>query len=311
MPEMSTAIGKQQQGQAVLKKEKRTEKQIGKVLEPYLYILPALLIFGLFVYVPFVKTIYMSFQLTNFAGKAVAFAGIENYKELFTSREFYNSLAVTFTYVAFTVVPSILGGLALALLANKKVRGIRALRLVYAMPMAVSTSCASVIWMFLYHPSIGMINSLLGTHISWLSDTKYALFAVAIVTAWMHLGLNFILILSGLQGIPPEYYESAAVDGARYMQSLFRITLPLITPTLFFVVVINVIESFQSFGQVNIMTGGGPAHATNVLVYTIYQQAFLNNRFGLASASSIILFFMMLIITLIQFRYEKKWVFYR
>lgn len=311
MPELSTAIGKRKQGQIILKEEQRIGKQIGKRIEPYLYLLPALLIFGLFVYFPFFKTIYMSFQLTNFAGKAVAFAGIENYKELLTSPEFHNSLTVTFTYVVLTVVPSILGGFILALLAHKRIRGVRTLRLVYAMPMAVSTSCAAVIWMFLYHPSIGMINSILGTHISWLSDTKYALFAVAIVTGWMQLGLNFILILAGLQSIPAEYYESAAVDGAGYMQSLFRITLPLVTPTLFFVVVINIIEAFQSFGQVNIMTGGGPAHATNVLVYTIYQQAFLNNRFGLASASSIILFLIMLVITLIQFRYEKKWVFYR
>lgn len=290
---------------------KSASAQIWKKIEPFVYLFPAFLIFIVFVYYPFFKTIYLSFHLTNIVGKAVEFVGFDNYKELFESPEFMNSLLLTFKYVIFTVIPAIVGGFALALLAQKKAKGSSVLRVLYAMPMAVSISCASVIWMLLYHPTIGLINYLIGQQIGWLSDPSWALLSIAIVTAWMHLGFNFILLLAALNGVPKEFYESAAIDGAGYFQTLFKITLPIITPTLFFVFVVNIIDVFQAFGQVNIMTQGGPANSTNVLVYTIYQQAFLNNRFSLASASSIILFVIMLVVTLIQFRYEKKWVHYQ
>lgn len=292
-------------------KVKAMDMHIWKRIEPFVYLFPAILIFIVFVYYPFLKTIYLSFHVTNLVGKAVGFVGFDNYKELFTSPEFLNSLVVTCKYVIFTVIPAILGGFVLALLTQKKAKGVSILRVLYAMPMAVSISCASVIWMLLYHPTIGLINYVIGQQIGWLSDPSWALLAIAIVTAWMHVGFNFILLLAGLNSIPKEYYESAAIDGAGYFQTLFKITIPILSPTLFFVIVVNIIDVFQAFGQVNIMTQGGPANATNVLVYTLYQQAFLNNRFSLASASSIILFVMMLVVTLIQFRYEKKWVHYQ
>ncbi|MFX3625182.1 MAG: carbohydrate ABC transporter permease [Ectobacillus sp.] len=314
MQETSIAAGRERRKKPLqfgVKKEASKGKAAWPVIEPYLYLMPAFLIFFFFVYFPFFKTIYMSFHLTNIVGKAVEFIGFENYQELFSSPDFQNSLLVTLKFVVLTSVPAILGGLALALMAQRKTKGTGALRVMYAMPMAVSTACAAVIWMLLYHPTIGSINYLLGKQIAWLSDPDYALAAVAIVTAWMQIGFNFILLLAGLQGIPKEYYESAAIDGAGYLQTLWKITLPSLSPTLFFVIVVNVIEAFQAFGQVNIMTAGGPANSTNVVVYTIYQQAFLNNRFGLASASSIILFFIMLVVTIIQFRYEKKLVFYK
>jgi sn-glycerol 3-phosphate transport system permease protein len=314
MREITPAIGKQtgrKSAQLHIQRDKSISKSMWKKIEPYIYLLPAFLIFFVFVYFPFLKTIYMSFHLTNMVGKAVEFSGFDNYKELFQSPDFRSSLLITLKYVGLTVVPAILGGFILALLAHKKVKGVGILRVMYAMPMAISTSCAAIIWMLLYHPTIGLINYMIGQQIGWLSNPKWALLAVSIVTAWMHVGFNFILILAGLNSIPAEYYESAAIDGAGYFQTLFRITIPVLSPTLFFVVVVNVIDFFQAFGQVNIMTAGGPANSTNVLVYTIYQQAFLNNRFSLASASSIILFVIMLIITLIQFRYEKKWVHYQ
>ncbi|MFC5775731.1 carbohydrate ABC transporter permease [Ectobacillus antri] len=140
-------------------------KRLFKHLEPYIYLLPAFLIFFLFVYYPFFKTIVTSFQLTNIAGKAVEFVGLKNYKELFLSPEFHNSLLVTVTFVVLMCVPAILGGLGLALLAQQKLKGIGAIRMMYAMPMAVSTSCAAVIWTMMYHPSIGVVNYILGKEI--------------------------------------------------------------------------------------------------------------------------------------------------
>jgi sn-glycerol 3-phosphate transport system permease protein len=151
---------------------------------------------------------------------------------------------------------------------------------------------------------------VLGRNIPWLVSPFWGLMAVSIVAVWMNISINFIFITAGLKNISKELIESAAIDGANYLNTLKNVILPCLSPTLFFVLVINIINGFQTFGQINIMTLGGPGQATNVLVYSIYRDAFFNNRFGAASAESIILFLIMLVITLFQFRYEKNKVFY-
>ncbi|MGM9985923.1 MAG: carbohydrate ABC transporter permease [Bacillaceae bacterium] len=280
-------------------------------IEPFLYLLPALILFGAFVYFPFIKTIFLSTQLTNFAGEGVEFVGLENYLELFKSEDFQQSILVTGKFVLLTTIPSVFFGLVLALLAQRNMRGSGLVRLLYALPMAVSSSCAALIWILLFHPTVGFVNKFFNLSVGWLSDPQWALYAVAVVTSWMNIGFIFLLLLSGLKAVSKDLYESAAIDGANYGTTLFKITLPLLSPTLFFVTVFSIINSFQAFGQIHVMTQGGPSNSTNVLAYAIYQEAFTNSRFGFSSAISIVLFLIMLIITLIQFRYEKKWVHYQ
>lgn len=248
--------------------------------------------------------------LTNFKGQLVEFIGLQNFIDTLTSKEFQNSSVVTIKFVVMTAVPTILIGLILALLANNKLKGNRIFKIAFSLPMAVSSSAASIIWVIILHPTIGILNHILGTNIGWLIDSKWALLAVSFVTIWLNLGVNFIFLLSGLKSIPEELVESAAIDGASYFQKLFKIIIPMLSPTIFFVVFMNIMHAFQSFGPVNIMTAGGPGNSTNMVVYSIYREAFFNGRFDMASAQSILLFFIMLGIAMLQLKFEDKGVHY-
>ncbi|MBC2582666.1 carbohydrate ABC transporter permease [Clostridium sp. DJ247] len=287
------------------------KKSFINTIEPYLYLIPCLFIFIVFTYFPFIKTIYLSLFSTDAVGKINSFVGLSNYIELLKSPSFINSIIVTFKFVIFTTFPSIILGLIAALLCNNKLKGKSIFNTMYAIPMAVSSAVAAIIWLLLFNPSIGILNYVLKSNIGWLTDPFWALISVSIVTVWMNISVNFIFITAGLQNIPKELYESASIDGANYSQCLKNIILPCLSPTLFFVLVIDIIHAFQTFVQISVMTTGGPGESTNVLVYSIYRNAFFNNRFDAASAESIILFIMMLAITLIQFKYEKKKVFYK
>lgn len=304
--------GHQSNNNAIVVKEKNiVKKGILNRLEPYFYLMPCLVIFFAFTYFPFIKTIYVSLFSTDAVGKINSFVGLSNYISLLKSASFINSILVTLKFVILTTFPSIILGLITALLCNNKLKGKGVFNTMYAIPMAVSSAAAAIIWMLFFNPSIGIINYLLRINIPWSTDSFWAVISVTIVTVWINVSINFIFITVGLKNIPKELYESAEIDGANYLQRLINIILPCLSPTLFFVLVINIIHAFQTFGEINIMTKGGPGEATNVLVYSIYKDAFANNRFDLASAESIILFIVMLAITLVQFRYEKKKVFYK
>lgn len=286
--------------------DNKEKRGIFEIMEPYLYLLPCFALLVAFTFYPFAKTIYLSLHTTNPQGQVSFFVGFENYINLFKSPSFRNSFIVTLKFVVLVIVPSLFIGFINAILANAKLKGNRIFKTIYALPMAVSSASAASIWMLLMHPSIGIINYVLNTDIGWLIDGDWALISVSIVTIWLNLGINFIFIIAALQGIPQELYESAAIDGAGAFRRHISITIPSIMHTLFFLLVINIINTFQSFGQINIMTRGGPAEATNVLVYGIYREAFFNDRFGVASAQSIILFVILLVLTLIQFRWERN-----
>ena len=290
---------------------KMKKKRFINVVEPYLYLLPCLLIFIVFTYAPFIKTIYLSVFNTNAQGEVSHFAGMSNYIELFKSQSFINSIVVTLKFVVITTIPSIFLGLITALLTNNKLKCKGLFNTLYAMPMAVSSASAAIIWMLLFNPSIGLINYIFKIKIGWFTSSFWGVIAVSVVIIWLNVCINYVFITTGLKNIPKELYESAHIDGANYFQCLKNITLPCLSPTLFFVTIINIINAFQTFVPINIMTTGGPGEATNVLVFSIYRDAFFNNRFGMASAESIILFLIMLIITLVQFRYEKSKVFYK
>ena len=201
-------------------------------------------------------------------------------------------------------------GLLAAVLCNKAFPGIRIFSTAYALPMAIASSSAAMIFKIMLHPSIGIMNKLLGLNINWINDPKYALVCVALLTAWLNSGINFLYFSAGLSNIDETIYERASVDGANGIQKFLRLTLPGLSPIMFYTIVVNIIQAFQSFGQVKILTQGGPGESTNLIVYSIYRDAFFNYRFGSAAAQSVILFAIIMVMTLLMFKAEKKGVSY-
>lgn len=290
-------------------------REVRNALSGLVYLAPALLIFAIFLFYPAIKAGWLSAFNTNVLGKPTVFVGLENYISNLTSDAFRSSLWNTFKFAVMVVPVTIVIALLLAILANEKVRGSAFFRTVYALPLAVSAAAAAVVWRLIFHPSQGILNAILGIvgidPIGWLTDPSFALFAVALTTIWMHLGFNFIVLLGGMQSLPTELYESAALDGAGRMRQLRHITLPLLSPVLFFVSIVLVIDSFQSFGQIDILTEGGPADATNLIVYEIYQNAFVHNRVGYASAQTVILFLIVVVLSVVQYRVGERKVHYQ
>lgn len=280
-----------------------------------LYLLPALILLGVFLFYPMFRTLYLSFFEVTGGGEITGFVGFDHYKELWVSDEFKQSMWGTFKFVLYTVPAEIIIGLFLAVIASEKLRGIGFFRTIFASTLGVSVAAGATIFLFLFHPSMGVLNNILGMvgidAIQWLTNSKWALFSVAMTTVWMHLGINFIILLGGIQNVDQELYESAEIDGAGYWTKLFKITIPMISPVLFFVTIIAIIGSFQTFGQIDILTGGGPAGSTNIIVYSIFQEAFRFGNFGFASAQAIVLFLIILVVTTFQYIIGEKRVHYQ
>lgn len=280
-----------------------------------LYLLPSIVLFSVFVFYPMIRTIYLSFFLTDQNGTAVLHVGLDNFSYLFTSKEFINSMKATVLFVLYTVPVTVIIAFFLALLTNEKLKGIGFFRTIFSSTMGISVAASSVVWLFLFHPSVGMFNRVLHSfnlpQVQWLLDPEWALFSVSLSTIWMNIGFSFLIILGGLQNIDEHLYESSRIDGAGYFYRLRRITIPMLSPTLFFIVTITLINAFQSFGQIDILTKGGPSQSTNLIVYSIYREAFVNYQFGTASAQAVILFIMILIVTIIQFKFGEKKVHYQ
>jgi sn-glycerol 3-phosphate transport system permease protein len=281
-----------------------------------LYLLPSLVAFAIFVFYPVLKSIWISLHADNpFGGTSDIFVGLDQYKSALSSDSYRNSLKITFLYALYTVPLGLLAALLLAVMANLRLRAISVFRVAFAITIGVSVGAGAVIFALLYNPSVGTLNYLLSLvglpAIQWLTHTNTALWAIAIGTIWLGLGFNFTILLSGLQGIPEELYESAKIDGASPARMFFNVTLPLLSPTLFFVSVISVIAAFQSFAQIDILTKGGPAGSTNVVVYSIYRDAFFNFHSAYASAQAVILFVILVALTGVQFKSLGGRVFYQ
>lgn len=279
------------------------------------YLAPALLVLGVFVYYPLIRSVYLSLHETDFLGRTIFFAGLDHYKELLSSPRFYNSLRATGLFTLYTVPVGLALAIPVALLGHMRVRGITVYRTIFICTIAVSTAIAAVIWAWLFQPTTGVLNSLLRsvglTPIRWLQDPNWALISVAITTIWKELGLNVLFLLAGLQAVPDELLEAAQIDGASRWQAFWRVQLPLLSPTIFFLLVVGTIDAFRSFTQVHIMTQGGPIRSTEVLVYSVYRDAFLNYRFSYASTQAITLFLILVALTLIQFRVGERRVHYQ
>ena len=300
------------------------------------FLAPSLFLFAVFVFYPLGKSVYLGFYDTDSFGGNRLYVGFEQYVDVFTSSSFVSSLVVTASFALYTVVPALVIATFLAVLANQHLPGIVVFRTIFSSTLAASVAISSVFWLVLLHPSIGAANELIASvglsEVNWFEDggwavgeqqdfldlvgawfvdPNWALISVSLATAWMNIGLFTIILLAGLQTIPQELHESAAVDGAGRWSQFWHVTLPMLSPTLFFASVIGTIFAFQAFGQIEILTQGGPVDASNVLLYSIYQDAFNNFEQGAASVQAIGLFVIMLVLTLLQFRFISGRVFYR
>lgn len=288
-------------------------KKLSEIPLALLLLAPSLLIYSVFIFYPLARTVWLGFYREDPFGGRV-YAGFEQYGDVLTSSDFRHSLWITLMFAIITVGFGLVFGVTLATLAHQRIKGITVFRTIFSSTVATSVAVASLIWLVLFQPSIGVVNQFLKSigqePVQWLLDADTALFAVAATTVWQNLGITFIILIAGLQGIPDDLYESVRVDGASAWLQFREITLPMLSPTLLFVSVILTINAFQSFGQIDLLTQGGPSDSTRVIVYSIYQEAFQNRNAGVASAQAVILFLIVLTLSLVQFRFFERRVHY-
>jgi ABC-type sugar transport system permease subunit len=279
----------------------------------YLLLLPAAVAFGLFVFYPLVKTAYLGFFTTPPAPNLPShYVGLSQYRSVLSSSDFRDSLWRTVQFVLYTVPAGIVLGIGLAMLTNRQMAGIRIFRTIYSSTIATSTAVAAVIFLTLLNPQVGLLSYWLGNKggAGVLQNPSQALPWVSIVTIWQNIGLTFILMSAALQSVPEDLLEAARVDGASSWFRFRTVTIPLLSPMIFFATIVGVITGFQAFGQIDILTRGGPNNHTLVLIYDIYQQAFQYDNTGYAAVLSVALFAILLLLTLFQFRYLQRRVFY-
>lgn len=284
-------------------------------LEGLLFVTPSLIGLLAFVIGPIIMSLFMSFADWKFIGGFSGFVGLEHYRKLlFEDRYFWLVLKNTVYYTAVGVPISLLTGLLLALLLNRNIPGETIFRVIYYIPTVTSAVAIGLVWRWLYNPEFGLINSMLRmigiNGPGWLSDLNWAMPSLIIVHVWQAMGYNMIIYLAGLQNISAEFYEAAEIDGASKLQVFRHITFPLLTPTTFFLLVTSIINSFQVYTLVSVMTGGGPAYRTAVYVYHLWSVAFQQLQMSYAAAMAWILFLFIFILTIIQLKLSNRWVFY-
>ncbi len=279
----------------------------------YAFLLPQLVGLVVFALIPLVSVFALS--LTQWDGLSpIQFVGIENFVDQLADADFHTALVNTIYYTALVVPGGIILSLLVALGVNK-VRGKEIYRVIYFMPVIASSVSVSIVWLWLLNSDFGLVNTTLHQWFGikgpqWLTDSRLVIPSISIVSIWWGLGYNMVIFLSGLQSVPATYMEAAQIDGANRFQVFWRITLPLLSPTLFFVTVVSIINSFQVFDQTYVMTSGGPGRASYTLVYHLYNLAFQKFTFGPASAAAVLLFFIILVLTAIQFALQRRWVYY-
>ena len=277
----------------------------------YTFLIPNLIGFLTFSVFPILAALYLAFTNWDLA-TTPAFSGLENIFNMFEDELFWKALRNTFYFAGVAVPSGIFMAFWLAILVNRPMPGVFAFRLIYFLPHITLTVAAAIIWAWIYHPEFGLINyflSFLGIQgPNWLFNSTWAMPAIIIMSNWKGIGYAMLIFLAGLQGIPAELYEAATVDGANSWQQLRHITVPMLSPTTFFVLVTSFIGAFQGFDQFYIMTQGGPAFATTTLVLHIFNNGFTYFNMGYASSMATVLFMVIMTITLIQWRVAKSWV---
>lgn len=293
---------------------KLTRVALAEERAAWLFLAPSLVLFAIFTAIPVISAFFISFTQWNLFNE-VTWVGLGNYLELAKDEIFAKVLGNTAYFVLISVPVQIVLALLCALVLNRGIKGQTFFRVVYFLPVVTSTVAAALVWAWLFNSNFGLINaglSLVGvTDLpKWMGSTRWAMPAIIIVSIWQNLGYAMVLFLAGLQNIGKDVHDAAALDGATGWDRFWHITLPLLSPTTFFVLVISIIGSFQVFELVLVMTKAGPANATNTLVYYIYQNGFQFYQMGYASAAAMVLFLIVLAFTLIQYKLQRRWVHY-
>ena len=276
---------------------------------PYILLLPAFTLFTLFSFWPFLKSIYLSLTVTNKKGQPVKFVKFANFQRVFQSIDFAQTIKNTFYFAAMVGLFTFVIAILLALLSVERRRFSRLYEVMYSIPMAIAAAPAAALWLFILKQG-GVLDMIIGKNHSWLTTQNLAIYGVTAATVWLHIGSSFLFLLVGFRNVPEDLLESARIDGADWLTRVFKIMLPIASPQIFFVIFLNITSSFKAFGEIRLLTAGGPAGATTTLVYAIYQQAMLHGRFETACVYSIILFLVIFAVTRIQLLAEKKFVFY-
>jgi multiple sugar transport system permease protein len=317
---MARIIPQQEGGIAAVTMPVESKKR-NITLTPYLFILPHLILFGLFFGYPFFSGLYVSLHQYNYLRpEANKFIGLDNYVNLFTPgtnqfRNFWNAMSNTVQFVLYSVPPLVVIPLLLAVLLNSKARFVNVFRAIYFAPWVLSVAVTSLIWWWIFQSQGGVINGYLRNigidPPRWLATLPNAWIAIVIATVWWTMGFNMIILLAALQDISKDLYEAATVDGATKIQMFFRITVPLLQPVLVFIITISIIASFNLFGQPFFMTGGGPVQGsgdrgTEPLMYQIYREGFERNNQGSAAAMSFVVAVIMVVVSYINFRVFRR-----
>lgn len=297
-------------------------RRFSSAIEGYLYLAPTLIGLGIFVFWPIYKSFTLSLNRVAPFGNQMRYVGFETYSRLMTDAEYWESVRISLIFVLGTVPVGLLLAVLLAIALAYPLRNLSWLhRTLIFVPIVISSAVTGVIFRWIYHPVVGYLNYFMvqiglidsmSDGPNWLASKSWALIAVIIAVVWRQLGFNVIIALAGVQNIDQSFYEAAQVDGANIWHRIRHITLPLLTPTLFFLLIINIIYSFQAFGEIDVLTQGGPGRATTTMVYDIYFDAFVGTPMrGLASAKAYLLAVMVIVMSYINFATAQKRVHYQ
>lgn len=278
----------------------------------YIFVLPALLCFVIFVLIPLILSLVLSFYKTDMFFMDMESVGFANFGRVFRDTLFWRSIGNILLYTLMAVPMNVILSLVLAALVNSKIRGSKVFRLLFYLPSITSTVAASIVWLWLMNPAYGLLNEILNAFglpdATWLSHSKTALVSVTLITVWQGVGGNMIIFVAALQNVPQQLYEAAKLDGAGPFTMFFRITIPMLMPTMYFILTMTLIGAFQLYDQVYVLTSGGPANATLTPVYLIWQNSFGENagaQAGYAAAQSFILFLIIMAVTFVVRRFDR------
>ncbi len=284
-----------------------------KRLLPYLFLIPTFAGIVIFCFYPFAKTIINSFSFTDQYGEWIKWSGTYFWENLFKYEGglFWKMLGTTLLFSGMNFVFTFTAGMALALLCVRRSRVNRLYQTIYALPIAISSVAASVMWGFIFRGNGGLMNTWLGIPTDWLHDESTALVVLSVITSWCHVGTSFLLLLAGFRSVPMDVQEAAMLDGATGVKRAFKIMIPMASPQIFFVVFLNILQAVKTFTQIRLLTYGGPRNSTRTMMYEIYYKGIELGEYETACCLSIILFLVIFIITRVQFIMEKRLVHYQ
>ena len=295
-----------------MNKKKLSPREKSELVWGWIFIAPTMIGLIILNIIPIFQTIYQSFFKTGDFGKGNVFVGFKNYEKVFGDTEVWQALWNTVKYAIIEVPISIVIALLLAVLLNKKIKCRGFFRTVFFLPMVAAPAAIAMVWKWLYNSSFGLLNNVLHVKVNWISDPSIAIYSIAVIGIWSVIGYNMVLLLAGLQEVPKDYYEAASLDGASGLQQLIHITVPLISPTIFFVLVTRVIAAMQVFDLIYmIIDYNNPAlKKTESLVYLFYKYTFEQSKHGYGATVIVVLLIVIMIITAFQLIAQKKWVHY-